>query len=120
MCVCVCVCVFLCVYVYMNTHRSTDSWRLLVCVFFFSYEHTQVNGLMAVACVCVFFFLMNTHRSTDSWRLLHRLTGHAGSVLALAVRGALLVSSSDDLTIRLWDPKREWKVLFFIFIFFLP
>ena len=100
MCVCVYARVCLCVsiiyickdYVYVFVY-------IYVCVCMF-----VCMCMCACVCVCVC-----THRSTDSWQLLRRLSGHTGSVLSLAVCGAFLVSSSDDYTIRLWDPQRDWQ-----------
>ena len=71
-----------------------------------------MDTFMHTGTICVW------SRRDRTWELLRRLTGHSGSVLALAVLPlnrspesspqCLLASASDDKTIRLWDYENDW------------
>ncbi len=46
--------------------------------------------------------------STETWALERTLQGHAGGVLGMAVSGRRLISSSNDLTVRVWSTE-TWE-----------
>ena len=46
--------------------------------------------------------------STETWALERTLQGHAGGVRGMAVSGRRLISSSNDLTVRVWSTE-TWE-----------